>query len=250
MMSEENTLTSLVNLLTDNKLAGMHAGLPAKIVKYDPTTQKATVQPIIKYRDRSWENDPNGLKDMPVIQNIPVIHPSAGSAIVSFPVKVGDIVALMFSSKSIDTFLLSDGSSTIDPQDNRMYHQDDCYAVLGLYPFSKALGSHPSDLEVRMNSGTGNECKVALKPNGDVVITSPTKVIVNATDEVIVNTATATVNASDSVTIDSPQTTCTGELRVDGGVSVGSDVETDAGFSANTHKHVGNLGKITSSFVA
>jgi len=76
------------------------------------------------------------------------------------------------------------------------------------------------------------------------------KATINAEDEVIVNTATATVNASDSVTIDSPQTTCTGELRVDGGVSVGSDVETDAGFSANTHKHVGNLGKITSSFVA
>lgn len=254
----------LIELIVKTNIEGMLAGIPAKIVKYDPVTQKATVQPIIKYRDRSFEADPKGLADRPVIQNIPVIHPSAGTAIVSFPVQVGDIVALMFCSSSIDTFLLSDGSSTVDPQDFRSYHQDDCYAVLGLYPFSKALGSHPSDLEVRMNSGTENECKVALKPNGDVVITSPTKVIVNATnevevntikatvnaeDEVIVNTATATVNASDSVTIDSPQTTVTGELRVDGGVSVGSDVETDAGFSANTHKHVGNLGKPTSTFI-
>lgn len=100
-----------------------------------------------------------------------------------------------------------------------------------------------------MNSGTANECKVALKPSGDVVITTPTKLIVDAAQEVTVNTEVANINASDSVTIDSPQTTCTGELRVDGGVSIGSDVQTDAGFSGNTHKHLGNLGRPTSPFI-
>lgn len=242
-------LSSLVEMIMSDRINSIHAGLPARIVKYDPQTQKATVQPIIQYKDRSSGNDPEGLKDRPVIQNIPVIHPSAGTAIVSFPVAVGDIVALMFCSASIDNFLISDGSRQIDPQDYRQFHTDDCYAVIGLYPFSKALGSHPSDLEVRMNSGTANECKVALKPSGDVVVTTPTKLIVDAAQEVTVNTEVANINASDSVTIDSPQTTCTGELRVDGGVSIGSDVQTDAGFSGNTHKHLGNLGRPTSPFI-
>ena len=115
--------------------------------------------------------------------------------------------------------------------------------------FSRAVGSDSSDLRLIMNLGTSNECSVSLKPSGEVVIDSPSTVTVNATSEVVVNTATATVNASDSVTIDSPQTTCTGELRVNGGISPGSDVETDAGFSANNHKHLGNLGRLTSTFI-
>ncbi len=248
-MTQNYTFDKLVELICQSKIEGIHAGLPAKVVKYDPKTQKATVQPLIKYKDRSSGADDNGLKDMPVIQGVPVIHPSAGTAIVAFPVKVGDVVALMFSSRSIDTFTLSDGATPVDPQDFRSFHVDDCYAIPGLYPFSKALGSHPDDLEIRMNSGSTNEVKIALKPNGDLVVTSPTKVVVNAENDVEVNTATATVNASDSVTIDSPQTTCTGDLRVDGEVSSGGDMVTDAGSSANSHKHLGNLGRPTSTFI-
>ncbi len=239
----------LMELIVQSKIESIHAGLPAKIVKYDPQTQKATVQPLIKYRDRSGDADPNGLKDLPVIQNIPVIHPSAGTAIVSFPVQVGDIVALMFCSQSIDNFTISDGVTPVDPQDYRSFHVDDCYAVLGLYPFSKALGSHPSDLEIRMNSGTSNEVKIALNPAGELIITSPTNVIVNATDNVEVNTTTATINASDSVTIDSPQSTFTGAVRVDGEVSTGGDVHTDAGISLEKSKVIGNLGKLTSTLL-
>lgn len=45
-----------------------------------------------------------------------------------------------------------------------------------------------------------------------------------------------------SVKIDTPQTTMTGELRVDGGVSVGNDVVTDAGISHNSHTHIDTPG--------
>jgi phage baseplate assembly protein gpV len=54
------------------------------------------------------------------------------------------------------------------------------------------------------------------------------------------NTTLNTKNGS--VTIDTPQTTMTGNLRVDGGVSVGNDVVTDAGISHNTHTHTDNPG--------
>lgn len=46
--------------------------------------------------------------------------------------------------------------------------------------------------------------------------------------------------------VDAPQSTFTGEVRVDGGVSVGNDVVTDAGISHNNHRHTGNLGSPTS----
>ena len=251
-------LSSLVEMIMSDRINSIHAGLPARIVKYDPQTQKATVQPIIQYKDRSSGNDPEGLKDRPVIQNVPVIHPSAGTAIVSFPVAVGDIVALMFCSASIDNFLISDGSKQIDPQDYRQFHTDDCYAVLGLYPFSKALGSHPSDLEVRMNSGKANECKVALKPNGDVVVTTPAKFIVNAESNVEINTsADALVNVSGnaeikvdgSTTLTSNGTTVNSETTINGNTTINGDVtlngnqNTSGTSTASDHISGGKSGK-------
>lgn len=251
-------LSSLVEMVVSEKIDSIHAGLPAKIVKYDPKTQKATVQPLIKYKDRSSDTDPNGLKDMPVIQNIPVIHPSAGTAIVSFPVQVGDIVALMFCSRSIDNFIISNGVDPVDPQDYRVFHADDCYAVLGLYPFSKALGSHPSDLEVRMNSGKANECKVALKPNGDVVVTTPAKFIVNAESNVEINTSAdalvnvsgnAEINVSGSTTLTSngttinSETTINGNTTVNGNVSINGNQNISGNSTASDHISGGKSGK-------
>jgi hypothetical protein len=244
------TIDTLVEMVFDNRVSDIHQCLPAKVVSYDPSTQKATVQPLIKYRDRTAGEDSNGLVDRALIQNVPVVMFGTDQCIISVPVKVGSKVLVIFSSADVDTFLLSDNSSTVDPNSVQMYGYKDCFAMpFAPIPFSKAIGSDPSDLVFKMNVGTGNENKVTLKESGDVVVDSPTKFIVNAAQEVNVTAPIAKINASDHVTITSPTTTCTGNLRVGGGVSVANDVQTDAGFSANTHKHIGNLGKVTSSFV-
>lgn len=47
----------------------------------------------------------------------------------------------------------------------------------------------------------------------------------------------ATIEVAGSTLLDCPSTTVTGNLRVDGEVSVGGDVNTDAGISLNKHKH-------------
>ena len=47
----------------------------------------------------------------------------------------------------------------------------------------------------------------------------------------------ATIEVAGSALLDCPSTTVTGNLRVDGEVSVGGDVNTDAGISLNEHKH-------------
>lgn len=46
--------------------------------------------------------------------------------------------------------------------------------------------------------------------------------------------------------VDAPQSTFTGEVRIDQGLSVGDDVVTDLGISHNDHPHTGNLGRPTS----
>jgi hypothetical protein len=240
----------LIEAIIEHFLRDVHTILPAKIIEVtDYAQQKATVQPLIKERRRDAPWNPKALSDMAIIKSVPIIFPSGNSGMLSMPVKAGDIVLLVFSERSVDNFLYSDGSKPVDPDDYRTHNYSDAFCIAGLNPFSKALGIHPENTVLKMNSGTGKEVKISLTPSGDLIIDSPTQVIVNATDKVEVNTEVAIVNASTSVTIDSPQTTCTGELRVDGGVSVGNDVITDAGSSANTHKHIGNLSKPTSTFI-
>ena len=254
----QDLMTDMVESAIGYHLEDLHTLLPARIVEIDYKTRKVSVQPSIKKKKRDGDNDAKGLQDMAIIQNIPLIVPAIKLAIISLPIKVGDEVLVGFFERSVDTYLYSDGATPVDPKDYRRHDYNDAVAIVGLNTFSNALEMHPEDLVIKMNATQANECTISFKPNGDVVVDTPAKFIVNATGNVEVNTsADAIVNASGNMTatiggdttIDCGQTTITGEVRIDGGLSVGSDVETDAGFSANTHVHTGNLGKPTSPFV-
>ncbi|MBG23770.1 MAG: hypothetical protein CMF22_10645 [Idiomarinaceae bacterium] len=97
-------------------------------------------------------------------------------------------------------------------------------AIPGLFGFPDAVNnpskrslSHSTDDTVMShNIGTSAECEVRLTKGGDVIINAPgNKVEVNC-QESVVNTSTAEINASSSTTIDSPSTTVTGDMLVQG----------------------------------
>ena len=257
-MVDKVELPDLLGMAIGNKMDGVFTTLPAMVVSYDDATQKAVVQPLIKRRDRDGDNNAEGLVDMAVISGVPILFPSVFNGGLFFPIKPKQNILLHFCSRSIDNYMISQGDATVDPQSYRTHNYSDCFATIGMTTFPKALGSDPSDCVLVFNSDTANENKITLKANGDVVADTPAKFIINATGNVEVNTdADAIVNAGGNTTItsggdttiDCGQTTITGEVRIDGGLSVGSDVQTDAGFSANTHKHIGNLSKPTSAFI-
>ena len=244
----QDLMTNMVESAIGYHLEDIHTMLPARIVEIDYKTRKVSVQPSIKKKKRDGDNDPKGLQDMAIIKNIPLIVPASKLAIISIPAKVGDEVLVGFFERSVDNYLYGDGNTPVDPKDYRRHDYNDAVAIVGLNTFLNALEMHPEDLVIKMNATLANECTISFKPNGDIVVKSPTKIYNEA--PVIESTCnTALITASESVTIDSPQTTITNELRVGGGVSVGNDVQTDAGFSANNHKHIGNQGKPTSKFI-
>lgn len=190
--------TSFIKLLQnyfDSRMDEVHTAIPGRIVEYDASKQEAVVQPMIKRRYFDAEGNPNGLVDQPAIVAVPVVFPSSGGGIISFPVKQGDTVLIIFSEISLDTFNFSDGSAPVDPEDHRKFNYSDAIAIPGLYPFNKTLNAHPNDLVVKFNVGTGSENSFHLKPNGDVVINSPTKVVISADVEVNGN-----IYCSDTVT--------------------------------------------------
>lgn len=226
------SLSGLAQGVVERFAGDLHTCLPARIVSLDYKTQKATVQPTIKMRYTDADGNPDGLVDMSSIPSVPLIFPSSKFATITFPVKAGDLVLLVFSQRSIDNFKYSDGSSTVDPNDLRMHDYSDAFAICGVGTFTTALGIHEEDTVIRMNAGQDNETKISLKPNGDIVADSSAKFIVNSTAETIVNASSATVNCT---------TTINGTLNVNGDVNISGESHAQdhlsTGVSGRDHTH-------------
>src|SRR5277367_520337 len=103
-MTSPKTLNDAISLATNYALTGIHTALPASIISYDYTTQKATVQPLLNKVFSNGTTMP-----MPVLNNVPVIFPRAGGASLTFPVVEGDTCLLLFMERSIDLWLTIGG---------------------------------------------------------------------------------------------------------------------------------------------
>ena len=130
----------------DNVLSRIHTAMPARIEKYDYSTQKAEVKPYIsrKYPD-------NTVLELPVIVNVPVVFLRSGGASLNFPVSQGDNCLLICCERSIDKWLSAGDVS--DPTDLRRFDLSDAVAILGLNPFSVASEApNNDDVQLKYNN--------------------------------------------------------------------------------------------------
>lgn len=137
--------------------AEIHVMLPARVVNYDFTIQKADVQPVLKRRYADGQEF-----DAPIISSVPVIWPRAGGASLTFPVNRGDFVMLVFADVDIDTWVQEGGVAA--PDDPRQHSIMDAIAIPGLIPFN-AAGMAENNTDVLLAFGGG---KVRIKPNGNI----------------------------------------------------------------------------------
>lgn len=128
---QEQSIDTSLNDIFQGILSGVNTVMPGYILEYNNSTQLAKVQPVFK---SSFLNDDNEeiIKDRPPIENVPIIFPRAGSYFISFPVAKNDPVLLIFSQRSIDSYMETDGKKTIDPIDNRKFDLSDCFALPGM----------------------------------------------------------------------------------------------------------------------
>lgn len=207
--------------------------------------QRVDVQPAINTLYKDGTSEPQQQ-----ILGVPVVFPGSNTSLMSFPINVGDTVFCIFSQRSMDNFKIGNGQPTV-PNDGRKMSQQDAVAIPGLVPFGKSLNNpavrlfpHSTrDMVVSHNIGTGTECEIRLKENGDIVI--------NTNFNVIVNSKTATVNVQDKITLNGPlmqvnvpQTNWTGNISLTGNILQTGNytmtgVATFNGIVFNTHKHLG-----------
>lgn len=96
-MAEEPTDAEVITAALDSRLLSLHTSMPGVVVSYNPATQCANVQPVIKravpLSDGTYEHE-----ELPIVHNVQVeFGGSTGGYAMQFPVLPGDNVWLIFS---------------------------------------------------------------------------------------------------------------------------------------------------------
>jgi hypothetical protein len=141
-----------------------HTSLPCRVDKFDPVTQTADCKPLIR---RRFQN-PDGTEideSIAVIPRVPVAFPRAGRFMITWPLKPGDLVEVVFSEASRDAFQAGAGIE-VDPDDFRRFDLSDAWAIPAAgYPDSKAIKTFdPVDLVIGVDGGV----VIHIKESGEI----------------------------------------------------------------------------------
>lgn len=163
----------------DQKLRGVHISVPAKVIKVNYAKNLVDVKVMIE----DAHSDEKSV-DYPELIALPILNMGCGNGEgrLTFPVKAGDMVVVLFADRSLNTFFNSNGVDSVRP---------DAYSVVGMYPFgvmfnvampssAKAIESDKAVLEYK-------DAKVYLKEDGSIsVFNKKGKIDIDANGKVLV----------------------------------------------------------------
>lgn len=202
----------------------IYTAMPAKVVNVEnlETEQTIDIQPNIVDVFRDHKNI-----QLPPVLDVPVVFPSAGGGMLSFPIKEGDVVLAVFSQKSIDEWVNSnDDFKYYTPSDMRSYDLNDAIAIPGLYTKKTNLNPNPNDVELKFG-----DSKITLKSDGNIEINTPNDLVANVGGNVDITAPT--INLKGNVSID-------GDLSVTGDAEANDVTATSTNNTLSGHEHPGS----------
>lgn len=131
-------------------VAAINVALPATVVSYDRTTQKAVIR-IVPCRRRRGGTGEVEVYRAPDIPGVPVLFPGGGEISITWPLPAGASGLAVFSDRSMDEWL-SQGGVESEPQDPRRFDVTDAVFLPGLRSFAEAVpsaGLHETAMVVR-----------------------------------------------------------------------------------------------------
>jgi len=172
MASETSRTPSMAELLRaaiEARLLDVHTSIPGRVEKVETATQTVDVKPLIK-RLFANEDGSEVSESLPIIPRVPLAFPRAGKFFITWPIKKGDLVELVFTETSRDAFKAGDAEET-DPDDFRRFDITDAVAYPSGYPESKALKDFdPDDLVVGIENGV----QIHINESGEIHLGSKT----------------------------------------------------------------------------
>lgn len=192
--NETPTLEQILQNAIRAELLDVHTCLPAKIEKYEASTQKANVQVLLK---RKYETDEEAV-NLPVINSVPVQWPSAnqGKAYIHLPLKTGDLGIVVFCERSIDLWLSGDPSDPSDPDialdprgkifdplDPRIFNLSDAIFIPGVLPFVHSLQNVNADNLAIQN----DKFRIEIAPDGTISLEGEVEEFITIIDDLFTN---------------------------------------------------------------
>jgi hypothetical protein len=122
---------------------------PARIVAY--SNQIASVIPVINHLFSDGDE-----AELPQIDGVPVIFPSGGGGIMSFPIQVGDPVWIECSMSAIDEWL-EQYRDNILPSARRRHNLTDAVCLPCIYPKDRQIGVDNDHVELKFTKPSETE---------------------------------------------------------------------------------------------
>lgn len=184
----------------------LYLSVPAVVIN----TSKYSSQQVIDVKPLIGVVYPDGTEVEPAaLKSIFVKLPHGGDFSIQMPIKVGDLVTLHWTHRSLNSFLNGDGSSSLESLEAN-FQPKDCYATHGFGTRRNNLAPSTTNFVIK-----GPKSNTVITPEGDITTTC-----VNST----LSCQTATVNASTSVTITSPISTFNGNVQINGALDVSQTI--------------------------
>lgn len=162
----------IIKYAIDSRLANVNTCLPGRVISFDFEKSKASIQPSLKKRLLDGQ-----IFDLPIINNVPVIFPRSGSFSMTFPIKQGDYVLVLFSQRSLDLWLSVGG--VVAPDDFRKFDLSDAIAIPGILPFSETSQAEDNENFI-LNFG---DSKLKITPEGTICFHGASEELMDIIDE-------------------------------------------------------------------
>lgn len=230
---------SMFNQQVTSIFQNLRVAIPAVVKSFSPGPPATVSATIAVHESVQWNvNGPQGpldLKleqmtpgnmnaDQAVIQDIPVLIPTAGGWSMTFPIQPGDECLLIFNDQEIDSWLYSGGTKN-NTISSRRHDLSDAIAIFGLRSTPNGLSNYSTTSTQIRN----NDKSVLIDiSTSNINIKAPT-VTINASEFVEVNSPTITYTATSSISLLAP------------GVEInGSPISSTAGASGSFTAQSGN----------
>lgn len=235
----------------DGRQAEIWTALPGIIQSFNPIALTVTVQPAIQGSITAADGSVFRV-NLPVLPDVPVAFPHGGGFSLTYPLKAGDEVLVVFASRCMDAWWQSGGVQA--PAEQRMHDLSDGIAIPG--PWSQAHKLVPpvdiENVQLRTDDGKAHVtmmpdyticaqnpvAEITISPAGDITLKGAGTITLDAPQIVLKGNIT-TAGQSGAGTVN-----MTGEISLQGGlVSTGDQVA--GGISQTGHTHTGDSGGTT-----
>lgn len=186
-----NDAEQAMRLVLDGRQSTMWTAMPCIVESVDLEAMTIKAQPSIQgiIEDESGKTQNVNL---PLLADVPIVFPSAGGFIITFPIEAGDEVLVVFASRCIDSWWQSGGIGR--PMEARMHDLSDGFAIPGPRSQPKVVENvSPTAVQIRNDAGTSY---IEIEADGKIKMKSTEVTIegnLKVTGTVQGNTATVPV---------------------------------------------------------